>query len=72
MEGVLFIQLKVVAVPVKLMAVVAVLLHTTWFATGFTSHCAFVFMHAFTIKNHNKVIFKNCFLKMITVLCKGR
>jgi hypothetical protein len=70
MEAVLLTQLKVVAVPVKFMAVVAVLLHTAWFATGFTAHCAFVFVKVVDIKNNNRLILKNCFLKLPFPICK--
>lgn len=69
-EVVLFTQLKVVAVPVKLIAVVAVLLHTTWFETGFTSHCALAFVHTFTVIKNNKPDLKNRFLKLPFPLCK--
>ena len=69
-DGVLFIQLKVVAVPVKLIAVVAMLLHRVWFATGFTSHCAYAFVPICNIKKSNRLILKNCFLKLLFTLCR--
>jgi hypothetical protein len=60
----------VVAVPVKLMDAVAVLLHTTWFVTGFTAHCALAFLLVQHIKIRNRPMHKNCFLKPVFALCR--
>ena len=70
MEVVLFVQLNVVAVPVKLIAVVAVLLQTVWFATGFTSHCAFAYIPVCNSIKNNKPMLKNCFLKLRYTVCR--